>query len=47
MGPSWPAIVARREGAVMFVINIETDGAQIATIRSVLNPEKLHLRQVN
>jgi SnoaL-like domain len=43
----WPAIVARRGGVVVFVINIETDGAQIATIRSLLNPEKLFLRHVN
>lgn len=43
----WPAIVARREGTVAFVINIETDGAKIAIVRSVLNPEKLRLRHVS
>ena len=43
----WPAIIARSGGAVSFVINIETDGEQIVTIRSVLNPQKLHLRHVN
>lgn len=43
----WPAIIARSGGAVSFVINIETDGEQIVTIRSVLNPEKLLLRHVN
>lgn len=43
----WPAIVARRDGSVSFVINIETDGDKIATVRSVLNPEKLRLRLVN
>jgi len=39
----WPALVARRGGAVAFVLNIETDGTQITTIRSLLNPEKLLL----
>jgi RNA polymerase sigma-70 factor, ECF subfamily len=43
----WPALVGRRGGAVTFVINIETDGAKIATIRSVLNPQKLLLRHVS
>jgi len=43
----WPALVGRSGGAVTFVINIETDGAKIATIRSVLNPEKLLLRHVS
>jgi RNA polymerase sigma-70 factor (ECF subfamily) len=43
----WPAIVARSKDGVRFVINIETDGGLITTIRSVLNPEKLLLRQVN
>jgi len=43
----WPAIVARSGGAVTFVINIETDGAKIATIRSILNPDKLLLRRVS
>jgi RNA polymerase sigma-70 factor (ECF subfamily) len=42
-----PAIVGRRAGAVTFVINIETDGAKIATIRSVMNPQKLLLHHVN
>jgi RNA polymerase sigma-70 factor, ECF subfamily len=39
----WPAIVARSGGAVIVVINIETDGEKIATIRSVLSPQKLLL----
>lgn len=43
----WPAIVARREGSVTFVINIETDAGKIATIRSMLNPEKLRLPLVH
>jgi RNA polymerase sigma-70 factor (ECF subfamily) len=43
----WPAIVGRRGGAVTFVINIETDGQKIATIRSVLNPQKLRLCHVS
>jgi hypothetical protein len=43
----WPALVGRRDGAVTFVINIETDGAKIATIRSVTNPQKLHLCHVS
>jgi RNA polymerase sigma-70 factor, ECF subfamily len=43
----WPAIVGRSGGTVVFVVNIETDGEKIATIRSVLNPEKLLLRHVN
>ena len=37
----WPAIIARSGGTVIFVINIETDAEKIATIRSVLNPDKL------
>jgi RNA polymerase sigma-70 factor (ECF subfamily) len=43
----WPALVGRRGGAVAFVLNIETDGTQITTIRSVLNPRKLRLRHVS
>ena len=43
----WPAIVGRRGETVAFVINIETDGQKIATIRSVLNPQKLVLRHLN
>jgi RNA polymerase sigma-70 factor (ECF subfamily) len=43
----WPALVGRDSGAVAFVINIETDGAQITTIRSVLNPQKLLLCHVS
>lgn len=43
----WPALVGRRGGVVAFVINIETDGTQITSIRSLLNPEKLLLRRVN
>lgn len=43
----WPAIVGRLSGTVVFVINIETDGEQIAAIRSVMSPQKLLLRQVN
>lgn len=43
----WPALVGRRGGTVAFVLNIETDGAKITTIRSVLNPQKLLLRHVS
>jgi RNA polymerase sigma-70 factor (ECF subfamily) len=43
----WPALVGRRGGAVAFVLNIETDGTKITTIRSVLNPQKLQLRHVS
>jgi RNA polymerase sigma-70 factor (ECF subfamily) len=43
----WPAIVGRREGRVTFVINIETDGVAIIAIHSVLNPQKLVLREIN
>ncbi len=43
----WPAVIGRSGGAVTFVINIETDGSKIATIRSVLNPQKLLLRHVS
>jgi hypothetical protein len=43
----WPALVGRIGGVVSFVLNIETDGATIATIRTVLNPQKLHLRQMS
>jgi RNA polymerase sigma-70 factor (ECF subfamily) len=43
----WPAIVGRRGGAVAFVLNIETDGAKITSIRSVMNPQKLQLRHVS
>src|SRR4051812_48290813 len=35
----WPAIIARSPGSVHFVINVETEGEQIVTIRSVLNPQ--------
>jgi RNA polymerase sigma-70 factor (ECF subfamily) len=43
----WPALVARRGGAVAFVVNIETDGTHITAIRSLLNPQKLLLREIN
>jgi RNA polymerase sigma-70 factor, ECF subfamily len=43
----WPALVGRRGGDVAFVLSIETDGMQITTIRSVLNPQKLRLRHVS
>jgi RNA polymerase sigma-70 factor, ECF subfamily len=43
----WPAVVGRVGGVVTFVLNIETDGEKIATIRSVLSPDKLHLRHVS
>jgi RNA polymerase sigma-70 factor, ECF subfamily len=43
----WPAVVGRRGGAVAFVMSFETDGQQITSIRSVLNPEKLRLRHVS
>jgi RNA polymerase sigma-70 factor (ECF subfamily) len=39
----WPALVGRRNGSVSFVMNIETDGARILTIHSVLNPQKLQV----
>lgn len=39
----WPALVGRIDGAVVFVINLETDGAQIVAIRTVLAPQKLKL----
>ncbi len=42
-----PAIVGRRGTTVAFVIDVETDGAAITTIRSVLNPKKLALLEVN
>ena len=37
----WPALIGRTSGAVNFVITIETDGALIAAIRNIVNPEKL------
>ncbi|HET7542264.1 MAG TPA: RNA polymerase sigma factor SigJ [Polyangiaceae bacterium] len=43
----WPALVVRRGDAVAFVVIVETDGTQITTIRSVLDPKKLLLREVN
>jgi RNA polymerase sigma-70 factor (ECF subfamily) len=43
----WPALVGRRGGAVAFVMNIETDGSKITTIRSVLSPQKLLLRHMS
>ena len=43
----WPALVGRRGGRIAFVLNIETDGTQITTIRSVLNPQKLRLCHVS
>jgi RNA polymerase sigma-70 factor, ECF subfamily len=43
----WPAIVGRIGGTVIFVINIETHGGTITTIRSVLSPQKLHLCHVS
>jgi RNA polymerase sigma-70 factor (ECF subfamily) len=43
----WPAIVGRRGETTAFVINVETDDQEITTIRSVLNPQKLVLRQLN
>jgi RNA polymerase sigma-70 factor, ECF subfamily len=43
----WPALVGRNGGVVTFVINIETDGAHITSIRSVLDPKKLVLRHVS
>ena len=43
----WPALVGRSGRAVTFVISIETDGAKIATIRSVMSPQKLILRHVS
>lgn len=43
----WPALIGRTSGAVNFVITIETDGALIAAIRNVVNPEKLGLRHTD
>jgi RNA polymerase sigma-70 factor (ECF subfamily) len=43
----WPALVGRLGETVSFVINIETDGARIVAIRSVLAPQKLLLRHVS
>jgi RNA polymerase sigma-70 factor, ECF subfamily len=43
----WPALIGRAGAAIHFVITIETDGAQITTIRNVVNPEKLDLRRVD
>ena len=43
----WPALVGRRGTVVAFVLNIETDGTHITTIRSVLNPQKLRMRHVS
>jgi RNA polymerase sigma factor (sigma-70 family) len=43
----WPALVVRQGGAVAFVVSVETDGAHITTIRSVLDPKKLGLRHVS
>ena len=43
----WPALVGRSGRAVTFVISIETDGAKIATIRSVMSPQKLLLPHVS
>ncbi len=43
----WPALVGRSGGVVTFVLNIETDGTEIVAIRSMLSPEKLHLRHVS
>lgn len=42
-----PAIIGRSSERVRFVINLETNGEQIVAIRSMLNPDKLNLRQVN
>jgi RNA polymerase sigma-70 factor (ECF subfamily) len=43
----WPALVARARERVIGVVNIETDGARIFSIRNVVNPEKLGLGVVN
>jgi RNA polymerase sigma-70 factor (ECF subfamily) len=43
----WPSIVGRVGGNVFFVLAIETDGTRITAIRSMLNPEKLHLRHAS
>jgi len=43
----WPTLVGRRGSRVTFVMNIESDGERITTIRSVLNPHKLNLRHVS
>jgi RNA polymerase sigma-70 factor (ECF subfamily) len=43
----WPAIVARLDGRIVGVINIETDGEWIFAVRSVINPDKLALQSVN
>jgi RNA polymerase sigma-70 factor (ECF subfamily) len=43
----WPAIVARMDGRVTAVINIETDGERIFAVRNIINPDKLALPSVN
>jgi RNA polymerase sigma-70 factor (ECF subfamily) len=43
----WPALVARRDGGIAFILSIETDATEITTIRSILNPAKLSLRHVS
>jgi RNA polymerase sigma-70 factor (ECF subfamily) len=43
----WPALIGRIDGQTRFVLTIETDGAAIAAIRNVVNPEKLHLRHLD
>ena len=43
----WPAVVGRRGESVAFVINLETNGQEIVTIRSVMNPQKLALRSLD
>jgi RNA polymerase sigma-70 factor, ECF subfamily len=42
----WPALVSTSSGVVDVIINIETDGEHIFSVRNVLNPDKLHLPRV-
>jgi RNA polymerase sigma-70 factor (ECF subfamily) len=37
----WPALIVRVDGTLVTVVQIETDGTAIYTIRATLNPEKL------
>lgn len=37
----WPALLIRRAGSLLAILNIETDGERIYAVRSILNPDKL------
>jgi RNA polymerase sigma-70 factor (ECF subfamily) len=43
----WPALVGGGGGVVDMIINIETDGERIFSIRTVLNPDKLSLPHID